>query len=177
MWAPTAFTDISELASAIRFRVVDAPRYIGIEGFMGSGKSSCGESLAGLLGGMLIDPDDYAERDRPVGEYLAKLDLQRLADDLGGAGKKFPFVFVTSICLRDIESAISVRMSSRVYVKGIADSGLWHAGDSLKEYEEESIVPDDWIERCVLEYHARTRPHENSDFYFEHPELPADLPV
>lgn len=101
--------------------------------------------------------------------------MRSISKAFAAAGRNFPFVFVAGICLRDIESAVSVRMSSRVYVKGIADSGLWHAGDSLQEYEAESMVPDDWLERCDIEYHSRTRPHEKSDFYFEHPELPADI--
>ncbi len=141
-----------------------------IDGFMGAGKSTLSFELAALLNGFRVGLDCYVDRDLDVTDYVEKLKLSHLARDLGNLIIRFPCVVVEGIRVLDVLERLRHTPSTRVYVKRVSSVGIWHDGHHLENFEDGSSVPDDWLLRDELSYHARRRPHCEADIFYERTE-------
>ncbi|MBE7366210.1 hypothetical protein [Ramlibacter pallidus] len=123
--------------------------------------------VAELLNGFRVGLDCYVDPDRDVTDYIEKLRVEHLARDLDNLQRWFPYVVIEGIRVLDVLEQLGRKATSRVYVKRVSTAGNWHDGLDLADFEEGSLVEEDWLKRDQLEYHLRRSPHISTDFLYE----------
>ncbi|MDT9002487.1 hypothetical protein RQP53_24660 [Paucibacter sp. APW11] len=130
---------VSSLQDALR----QLPRgsLVGLDGFMSSGKTHLATALAESLGGMAIHTDDLVEDGDESLPYLGRLDLAKLKAILSGPAADAVLILVEGICLRETLGSLGIDPAAFVYVKRIAQNGLWHDGLHLEDFENGELSP------------------------------------
>jgi len=163
---------IDEITSVLRQRAGSASHVVGVDGFMGSGKTTLAFELAELLAGIRVSLDAYADRNAQTEDYAAKIMQRYLVSDLRKLKAAFQFVVVEGICLLEVLSAVSEPPGSLVYVKRISATGLWHDGFHLEDYESNQSIAENQkgLHKSEFEYHSKWRPHEQAQVVYERPD-------
>lgn len=155
-----------------KLRQLRENKVVGIEGFMGSGKSFLAKRISEELNGMVVDTDDFLiPTDLKVSKtpYSERLNYARLQSILYKATASGELVQISGICLRDILSRILVVPELFVYIKKYEGNNLWQDGSHLEDYEAcELNLQSKVIEpnKSVLHYHSQTRPQLQADIFF-----------
>jgi len=155
------------IADEIRAKNACAGTIIGVDGFMGSGKTTLSFELAELLAGIRVGIDCYVDTGVDATTYVEKLRLINLARDLTKLCAVFPFVILEGICLRNVLERMQLEAGDMVYVKRLSKVGIWHDGLDLEECKFAVEVPTDWLRKNELTYHASCYPHESADFIYQ----------
>lgn len=165
---------VAEIKTALLDRHTDsACHVIGLDGFMGAGKTTLAFELAESLGGIRVSLDSYADRNADAEDYAARIMRRYLASDFIKLKSAFPFLIVEGICLFEVFAALSECMNSLVYVKRLSVAGIWHDGIHLEDYELSHSLGEgvDPLRKNVLEYHSKWRPHEKAHVVYERSEV------
>lgn len=170
-----SLTTAEEVAAVLRQRAGSVTHIVGIDGFMGSGKTKLAFALAESLNGIRVSLDAYIDRDAESENYAAKIMRHYLVSDLRKLQTAFQFVIVEGICLLEVLAAISLTPDSHVYVKRISTSGLWHDGFHLEDYETNKAIAEnqEGLHKSEFEYHSKWRPHERAMAVYERSDLGA----
>lgn len=165
----THVSTVEAVVSVLRGRAGSAKHVIGVDGFMGSGKTWLALELAESLGGIRISLDSYINRDTETQDYPSKIMQHHLASDLQKLKDAFQFVVVEGICLLEVLVPISAPPDSLVYVKRISTTGLWHDGFHLEDFETNQAIVEnqEGLHRSEFEYHSKVRPHESATVIYE----------
>lgn len=145
------------------------PALIGVEGFTGSGKSTISNDLGQDLKAVVIHTDDYVIAGDESLPYPERLDYGRITTAITLARTRESVIVVEGICLRVVLDRLSLSADLIVYVKRVASNGLWHDGFHLEEFEAGNAIEEDHEEphQSDFSYHAKARPHERADLFFE----------
>ncbi|MBX9629036.1 MAG: hypothetical protein K2X67_00815 [Burkholderiales bacterium] len=170
-----SLTTVEEIASVLRQRAGSATHVVGIDGFMGSGKTKLAFALAESMNGIRVSLDAYIDRDVESKNYSEKIMRHYLVSDLRKLQAAFQFVVLEGICLLEVLATISRTPDSHVYVKRISTGGLWHDGFHLEDYETDQAITEnqEGLHKSEFEYHSKWRPHERAIAIFERPDLGA----
>ena len=154
------FGEPLQLAAEIR-RLVGVGGIIGVDGWLGAGKSFLAEALAASTQGEAVDLDVYLETNRNC--YVAALRLEEISSRLSGGG----LLFVSGICLRHVLHLIGVEAKAHVYIKRMASWG-WadeeEISGALLEFPNSSGVK---LREELRQYHAEWQPHTKADFEYQ----------
>lgn len=139
--------------------------WVWVEGFSQAGKSVFATKLSAALG---WDPVIYLDHmtlemgkqpDSP--KYADHLDRDRILRDIE-SGR--PLV-VEGVCLRDVVEGMRPDALMRIYLARVNRSGagflIWRDGLAMLELRKDS--DSNWLERNIVDYHRRVRPHATSD--------------
>ncbi|MGZ5164027.1 MAG: hypothetical protein ACXWIT_26655 [Burkholderiales bacterium] len=164
-------TDYAALSDQVRR--LSRPVIVGVEGFTGSGKSSLADALAKDLGAFVAHTDDYVTGEDESLPYPDRLDYGRIQSVVAGAIAGSAMVIVEGICLREALRRSGVSAGLLVYVKRLAENGLWHDGFHLEDYETEAAIVENREEphRSDFTYHSAERPHEQANIVFHRVEV------
>ena len=145
---------------------------IGVDGFMGSGKSRLAMKLASVLGGYRISLDSYADPGSDEAHYVAKLLLEYFVDDVDKLKGKFPCIVIEGICLLEVMERAKRNLDTLVYVKRISEQGLWHDGFHLEDYVTNKAIKENeqGLHKSEFDYHVAKVPHEKAEIIFERTE-------
>lgn len=138
-----------------------------IDGATGSGKTHLAMQLSKDLSGIRISTDCYTLPEKG-GSYLNRLAFEFISDDLFRLQKIMPVIIFEGICARDVMEKLNSNWKFSIYLKKIANSGLWHFEYNLEEFQNGNTMPEDNEEpfKSDYEYHGRVQPHLNSDFTY-----------
>lgn len=77
-------------------------------------------------------------------------------------------LIIDGICLREVLRRLNLTVSLFVYVKRLAENGLWHDGFYLEDFETVGTIVENREEphRSDFTYHSAERPHEHADIIF-----------
>lgn len=166
---PMPLLTVEEVMTALRHRAGTTSHLVGIDGFMGSGKTKLAFALAESLGGIRVSLDAYIDRDVSAEDYAEKIMGPYLSSDLGKLKGAFQFVIVEGICLLQVLATVSLVPASLVYVKRISTAGLWHDGFHLEDFEtdREIVENQEGLHRSEFEYHSKWRPHVRAEIIYE----------
>ena len=142
---------------------------IGIDGFCLAGKTFLARQLSEVLPAGLVSTDDHIVRRGGRLRYPDRIDLEALSDSLLRARDADRQVVLEGICLLEVIARLRISRSSvcSVYVKRLSrNSGLWHDGFDLEEFEPtaSASIPEPHV--SVFRYHKRFRPHRSADFEY-----------
>lgn len=164
---------VEDVVSVLHQRAGSACHVVGVDGFMGAGKTALACELAELLGGIRVSLDSYAGLSYTETEdYVANIMQHYLVSDMRKLKVTFPFVVVEGICLLEVLAALSESPDSIIYVKRISAMGLWHDGYHLEDYETNQSIHEnrEGLHKSEFEYHAKWHPHEHAHLVFERPD-------
>ena len=138
---------------------------LGVDGFMGAGKSPFASMMEHQLGVRCIRIDDYLPTPpdaRDNRDYVSKLDTHRLKHDLEFTLRDGQ-ALIEGILLRDILHRTETSPSVfHVYVAAVwvPDRGSvrWNEGDRLQPGAENDV-----LDRQIVDYHNLWLPHQNCD--------------
>ena len=167
-----SLTTLPELQE--RLRRLPPGAVVGIEGCIGSGKSHLANELRALLACRAIHTDECVAPGDESLPYVDRLNYDQLRSSLCQPIVA-SVILVEGICLRHVLSRIEVAPALFVYVKRIAESGLWHDGFHLEDYEADNQNAAQEPQRSDLHYHARERPHERAELEVHRSEYPSAL--
>lgn len=168
------FQDYDSLLSRLRALIEErSPKLIGIEGYMGTGKSPLARCLAAEMNASVVETDCfsfdllYPERASSIPRaepYIDCLDLDVLAAKLADALASPSLVIIEGICLGDVLARIGRQVDLTIYLKvtPLVDPQPWHSYFDLEKYESGSET----FMGCTLDqlkYHSLMRPHEKAD--------------
>ena len=138
-----------------------------IDGATGSGKTHLAMQLSKDLSGIRVSTDCYILPEIG-GSYLNRLAFEFMSDDLTRLQKVMPMIIFEGICARDVMEKLNSNWNFSIYLKKIANSGLWHFEYNLEEFQNGNKMSEDNPEpfKSDYEYHGRIQPHLNSDFTF-----------
>ncbi len=168
-----SFDDYDSLLSRLRVLIEErSPKLIGIEGYMGSGKTPLSCRLGSDLNAGVVEIDcSLFEMLYPDGShsqpkdtpYINRLDLDDLANKLAVAQASRSIVIVEGICLSDVLVRIDQRAALTIYLKLLCGE-LRQWFDSFEQMKYDA-APGTFgnLRRDQFEYHRRVRPHENAD--------------
>lgn len=139
---------------------------VAIEGFMNSGKSHLAKTLAASLSCGVVHADDFIIPSERVLPYVDRIDFDQLKAALSCSINNSPLLLVEGICLRDLLARAGVFPELYVYVKRIAENGLWHDGFHLEDYEANNCSVASEPGKSDLNYHSQSRPHEKAQIVF-----------
>ena len=167
-------TDYGQLRD--RLRLVRRPALVAIEGFTGSGKSYLADAIARDLNAAVIHTDEYVTGDDESLPYPDRLDCSRIATSVSSFARHASLVLIDGICLRETLRRTDLRADLFIYVKRIAENGLWHDGFHLEDYKTNNAITENQEEphRSDFAYHVFERPHEHADVIFERVEQHAE---
>lgn len=152
------------------------PALVGIEGFTGSGKSHLADALASDLNAFVVHTDSFVMGEDETLDYLKRLDVARIAAATALAVTTHPLIIVEGICLRAVLRCANLSPTMFIYVKRIAENGLWHDGWHLDDFEARDPIAENCEEPHLSDfiYHAAERPHESANVVFERTEQSAE---
>lgn len=163
----------SKLIEVLRKKLSMRPSIlIGVDGFMGSGKSRLAMKLASELGGYRVSLDSYADPGSDKAHYVDKLLLDYFVEDVDKLKRKFPCVVIEGICLLEVMERVKGIVDSLVYVKRISQQGLWHDGFHLEDYVTNKAIKEneEGLRTSEFDYHVAKVPHEKAELIFERTE-------
>ena len=165
------FSDIDLLVGQIRLAFRET-MVIGIDGFCGAGKTCLARQLSDALDAGLISTDCHVVRRGGCSHYVDQLDLVALRDSLHQAARTHRQVILDGICLLDVVQRLGISKNSvcHVYVKMLSgNSGIWHDGIHLEEFEESDPTPTNIPEHHlnVLRYHKIFNPHQSAHLGYQ----------
>ena len=132
---------------------------IGIDGWMGVGKTTFAREIADLDSKRwAIDLDAFLIRNQ--GKFVGALQLPSLAAAIKSATAP---IIVSGVCLLEVAKAIGLRLDSHIYIKRM-NAGIWAdegdaIGSDLETFKAAGFAPSD-LSFEVHDYHAKFRPHE-----------------
>jgi len=159
-------TDYSELRDRVRY--LTRPAIVAVEGFVGSGKSHLASALARDVPASVVHIDEYVIGENESLPYPDRLDYNRILAAVESAHSASRVLVIDGICLRESLRRLRVSANYFVYVKRIAQNGLWHDGFHLEDFETKSVIKENREEPHVSDfsYHSAVRPHEMADVVF-----------
>ena len=159
-----------------RLHGIGSPALIGIEGFTGSGKSYLADTLAVDLNAVAVHVDAYVAGEDESLPYWNRINHLQLAAAVEASRSQARLTIIEGICLREILQRARLSVALFVYLKRVAENGLWHDGFHLEDFETEGEITENQKEphRSDFSYHARKRPHERADVIFERVEHDAE---
>ena len=159
---PIVFRDPDALAQAVTQRLA-APAVIGVDGWIGVGKTTLANQLAHRTNGSSYDLDSALQRD--LGRYTTALRLDEIKKALN---QPETLLFVSGICLRQVLSEVGRPAVAHIYVKRMATWG-WADEDELTlgKIPEISGASGGQVRKELRSYHQRWRPHLCADFEFQ----------
>ena len=157
-----------------------------MDGWDGSGKTTIAKELAGRLGLIRYELDDYLHKHS--GGFLEHLQYTKLEKNLAEAINNASPILVEGICVLAVLNKVAIMSDVKIYVRRIQKSGIWYEGlkklDTSKTADE--VIEEDkesarrWAELCedkpsegterldyeIIRYHYQYLPHETADLYF-----------
>jgi hypothetical protein len=149
-------------------RFTELGGYIGIEGYMNSGKTALARCLSYDLCFPLVSLDDFVAIRGGDLAYPSRIARAKLSRELRRSGRKAT-VLVEGICLRAVLRHLPIRLTATVYLKRVSDAGLWHDGLSLEDFVAGNALDVDREEPFASDhrYHAAYLPHQKANFMLE----------
>jgi len=160
-------SDVSEIVAILK---TTALGLIGIDGKDGSGKSTLAKDLSEQLGYAHINLDDYLEKNR--GQFVEYVKYDQVKEAIGKA--KEP-VIIEGVCLLAVMEHLSDSPDISIYVKRVADYGMWYDKEDCDINED----IDEFIRRknsggCtipplieeIIRYHNKYKPHKRADLIY-----------
>ena len=170
------FSDIDPIVGQIRVAYGAAPT-IGIDGFCGAGKTFLARKLSEALNVGLISIDSHLVYRGTQSRYVDRLDWAALDDSLNQRARAHRQVILEGICFLDVIKRLGICKNSVcwVYVKRLShNSGIWHDGVSLEEFEESdstsACIPEPDL--SVLRYHSIFNPHRSANLEYRRIDRP-----
>lgn len=145
---------------------------IGVEGFVGSGKTTLGKKLADSLAVECVSTDKFVLIHGGCFSYIGRISKKRLLRALTVAGERGRPVLLEGICLRVVARQLRCFPMNFVYIKRMSGN-IWHDGFHLEDFVAGVVVPNDALHEphlSDLRYHARFVPHKRADIIFERQE-------
>lgn len=144
---------------------------IGIEGYMGSGKTTLATRLSQDLALPLVSLDEFVVIRNGDHAYPSRISRTRLRRQVLRSAGHTP-VLIEGICLRAVLRRLGWRLAATVYVKRLSHAGLWHDGLNLEDFIAGSALDVDMFEPHVSDhrYHAAYAPHKSAHFVIERKE-------
>lgn len=144
---------------------------IGVEGFMGAGKTSLAGWLANELSAQFLSADQFVVIHGGCLSYPSRVSTKRLSQALTSAIRQGRPVLFEGICLRALAHHLSHKPAAYIYIKRMAGS-LWHDGFNLEDFASVRSAEDDLHEPHLsdLHYHMRFFPHKKATLIFERQE-------
>lgn len=142
--------------------------YIGIEGYMSSGKTTLARRLSCDLCFIAVSLDDFVAIRGSKHAYPSRIARAKLSKHLCLSGRETP-VIVEGICLRKVIKCLPIRLAATIYIKRISDAGLWHDGLNLEDFVSGNALDVDYEEPFASEhrYHKAYLPHQKASFILE----------
>jgi hypothetical protein len=141
-------------------RRLPADALVGIDGWIGAGKSTLARFLASECDGRHIEVDRYVRRDE--GFYVHALKVEKLKSTLLlGRGAQF----VEGVCLRAIFQAAGLVPDVHVYVKRMA---IWGWADEI-ELTDPFELPDSAgasLRQELRSYHEKWMPQTSATYVY-----------
>lgn len=156
-----SFTDLDDLANSIRLKL-DGSGIVGIDGWMGAGKTTLANALAKRLDGSVFDLDSALVHDQKV--YVSALRMSEVSEAL--ATHPRPLI-VSGICLLEVFENVGTQLDARVYIKRMATWG-WADEDELNGID--FGIPEacgDAVRQELRHYHQKWQPHLHADYEFQ----------
>ena len=144
---------------------------IGVEGFMGAGKTSLTSWLANELSVQFLSADEFVAIHGGCMSYPSRVSTKRLSQALASAIRQGRPVFLEGICLRAIAHHLIHKPAAYIYIKRMAGS-FWHDGFHLEDFASVRSAEDDLHEPHLsdLHYHLRFSPHKKAALILERQE-------
>jgi len=161
------------LIDVLRKRLINAQTIlIGIDGFMGSGKSRLAMKLASTLRGYRISLDSYIDTGSDEAHYIAKLLIEYFVEDVDKLKGKFPCIVIEGICLLEAMDKANRNLDVLVYEKRISMQGIWHDGFHLEDYMTNKAITENeqGLHKSEFDYHVEKMPHEKAEIVYERTE-------
>jgi hypothetical protein len=158
--------DPDALAEFLRGRNV---RIVGFDGCSGAGKSNLANSIRMILGGIVIDLDDYLRRKQ--GRFVDALRIDDLKASVCEAKSKEEPVLISGVCLTRVLSRIGVQPDMIIYVEKLSPAGVpcdlnildCETRGNISPLENE-LYSD--FDREVGRYHSELKPRSRADLIF-----------
>ena len=144
---------------------------IGVEGFMGAGKTSLTSWLANELSVQFLSADEFVSIHGGCMSYPSRVSTKRLSQALASAVRQGRPVFLEGICLRAIAHHLIHKPAAYIYIKRMAGS-VWHDGFHLEDFASGRSAEDDLHEPHLsdLRYHLHFSPHKKAALILERQE-------
>lgn len=165
-----AVRSVAEVAARVSALQGGVPFIVGIDGLMGSGKSTLAESLSSELGWRRFAFDDYLDPTIERLGYVASLRMAELSASWRSHRADSSPLIAEGACLREILYSLGDGASAHVYSKCLsAQREYWDEGDEVWAFIHangaQGVIPP--LSRSLLEYHAKWKPHEKANVYYE----------
>jgi len=189
------FNDVKQLADELMIRKVCSKKFlIGIDGFLGAGKTRLADNLLKILDTNcvnVIDIDDEEKNYYPrnKGSITKNIDFIKLKNDIINIQTS---VIFSSTCLMQILEKIGISLDVYVYIKRMAKyyknaPDIWLDEDDctfmgdVNEWEEHEISkalklnnqinPFDvkkqlLLTKEVIQYHQKYQPYKNPEYFY-----------
>lgn len=146
--------------------VLEPKGVIGIDGWMGAGKTQLARELASKFGACwALDLDAFIMRGQD--QFVAALQLPSLAAAI--AHSNVP-VALSGVCLLDVAQRIDLKIRAHVYLKRMS-SGVWADEDDAIGNDLVRLAAAGFeagaLEHKVHNCHSQFQPHENADVVIE----------
>ena len=178
-------TETSKITTVLRTM---QPRFVGIDGVDGSGKSLLASLLSRKLGWPHINLDDYVEEN--MGQYVGHIHYDEVRNILN---KTEGSIIIEGICLLAVLERLERHLDLLIYVKRVAHYGRWYdeedctvsedIDDFMKRKKEELrkfvemeahiegneppgevMFPE--LAEEIIRYHCKYKPHERADIVY-----------
>ena len=130
------FNEIHDLLHTIKDRPKSENIIIGIDGLDGVGKSYLAKELSEGLDAKMIELDEFLIKQQGI--YVDSLRLDDLEKEI--AQRKCS-VIVEGVCLLDAMEKVGQQLTILIYIKKVADYGIWH--------DKETCDPTDGAEDVI----------------------------
>lgn len=191
------FNNIEQLVAELKNKkLCDKKILVGIDGFLGTGKTNLSNTLKTVFGANCINVIDIDDKEkiyylRNNGSIIKHTDFNKLKNDIINFKRKTSVIF-SSICLLKILKTINVPPDIYVYIKRMAKpvgraTDTWQDEydctfeDNINSWEDNEITKtlkfDNqtntvnvkkslMIRKEVVQYHQEYKPHENAKYCY-----------
>jgi hypothetical protein len=138
---------------------------IGVEGFMGSGKTKLAKALALQLSAAHIQTDEFFFFRGDRAPYSSRIRKPALLAELKRVLSQGHTAVVDGICLRAVLGIRQHEVDKFIYVKRLSNSGTWHEEFHLEDFTS-GPIPEYLRTEVTLSdfrYHERHTPHHRAD--------------
>lgn len=153
------FTKPEQLSDAL-LDLLGTGTIIGIDAWIGSGKTTLAELLSATTGRNFYDID--CALNKYFKHYVPALRLDEIRQKIASE----EFTFVSGICLRKVLELVGVKADAHIYIKRMATWG-WADADELS-----GAIPElpgssgEVLRRELRSYHQEFSPHLTATFEF-----------